>query len=253
MQLKKIAPELSVIVPVLNEAKYLEATLGSIAVQNTNVPYEVIVSDNGSTDGSLDIAKKFRGRVVQCEERGIGAARHFGAVSANENSKFLVFVDADTIIPGYYLAYSYEMFKIKPDLIAFSTGFRFSERSEQIKLAESVANKYFVMRDKLRSATLPGFNTVVRREAYFRCGGYQNVLLEDVDFSRRVDKLGTVRFFPHVKVMNSSRRLEAMGLLGTLYYYAQMDLGWELNSTWVDKLTKKLGIADLREYIGIRK
>jgi hypothetical protein len=44
-----------------------------------------------------------------------------------------------------------------------------------------------------------------------------------------------------------------MGLLGTLYYYTQLDLGWELNSSLIDKLSKKLGIADLREYIGIRK
>lgn len=105
----------------------------------------------------------------------------------------------------------------------------------------------------MHSVTLPGFNTIVMREAYLKCGGYQNVLLEDVDFSRRIDQLGHVKFFPYIKVINSSRRLEAMGLLGTLYYYTQLDLGWELNSTWIDKLTKKLGIADLREYIGIRK
>lgn len=58
---------------------------------------------------------------------------------------------------------------------------------------------------------------------------------------------------PCIKVINSSRRLEVMGLLGTLYYYTQLDLGWELNSTFIDKLSKKLGVADLREYIGIRK
>lgn len=248
-----MAPEISVIVPVLNEAKYLEATLQTIINQNTNIPYELIVSDNGSTDGSIDIAKKHADYVLHCEEIGIGAARHFGAVHASQTSKYFLFIDADTHIPGYYLAYLYETFKTNPDLIAFSTGFEFSERSEQIKLAENVANKYFILRDKWHSVTLPGFNTVVRQEAYFKCGGYQNVLLEDVDFSRRIDQLGYVKFYPHVKVINSSRRLEAMGLLGTLYYYTQLDLGWELNSTWIDKLTKKLGIADLREYIGIRK
>ncbi len=246
-------PELSVIVPALNEAKYLEETLQAIVGQNTNVPYELIVSDNGSTDESLDIAKKYSDHVIQCEERGIGAARHFGATNSNDSSKYFVFIDADTHIPGYYLAFIYEMFKTIPGLVAFSTGFKFSERSEQIKFAESVANKYFVMRDKLRSPTLPGFNTVVRRDAYFECGGYQNVLLEDVDFSRRINKTGEVEIFSHIKVINSSRRLEVMGLLGTLYYYSQLDLGWELNSSWIDKLTKKLGIADLREYIGIRK
>lgn len=248
-----MTPEISVIVPVLNEAKYLESTLQTIVNQNTNVNYELIVSDNGSTDGSMDIAKKYADSVLQCDEIGIGAARHFGALQSSKTSKYLLFIDADTHIPGYYYAYLYEIFKTDPDLIAFSTGFKFSERSEQIKFAEKVANKYFIIRDKLRSATLPGFNTAVRRESYFKCGGYRNVLLEDVDFSRRIDLLGSVKYFPHIKVINSSRRLEAMGLLGTLYYYTQLDLGWELNATWIDKLTKKLGIADLREYIGIRK
>ncbi|MDO8725205.1 MAG: glycosyltransferase [Candidatus Methanoperedens sp.] len=246
-------PELSVIVPVLDEEKFLEATLASIKDQNTNKEFELIVSDNGSTDGSLEIAKKYADRVVQCEERGIGPARNFGALNASESSKFFVFIDADTHIPGYYLSFIYEMFRANPDIVAFSTGFEFSERSDQIRLAEGVANNYFLMRDRIRSATLPGFNTAVRRDAYFKCGGYTNVLLEDVDFSRRITKLGTVKFFRHIKVMNSSRRLEVMGLLGTLYYYAQLDLGWELNSTFIDKITKRLGIADLREYIGIRK
>ncbi len=246
-------PEISVIIPALDEANYIEETLQLIAGQNTNIPYEIVVSDNGSTDGTQDIAERYADSVVHCEERGIGPARHFGAMNADEKSKYFVFVDADTHIPGYYLAFLYEMFKTRQDLVAFSTGFKFSERSEQIKIAESVANKYFVMRDRLRSPTLPGFNTCVRREAYFKSGGYQNVLLEDVDFSRRITKFGIVKFFSHIKVVNSSRRLEVMGLLGTLYYYSQLDLGWELNSTWIDKLTKKLGIADLREYIGIRK
>ena len=49
----KIAPETSIIVPVLNEAKYLESTLDSIVNQNTNIPYELIVVDNGSTDESM--------------------------------------------------------------------------------------------------------------------------------------------------------------------------------------------------------
>ncbi|RLG30599.1 glycosyl transferase [Methanosarcinales archaeon] len=246
-------PEISVIVPVLNEANCLAATLEAIANQNTNTPYELIVSDGGSIDGSLDIAKRYADSVIYCEERGIGAGRHSGAMNASKSSRYLIFIDADTMMPGYYLAYVYETFMTDPDLVAFSTGFEFSEQSEQIKLAETVANKYFLMRDKLLSVTLPGFNTCVRRDAYWECGGYKNVLLEDVDFSRRINKIGDVKFFPHIKVMNSSRRLESMGLLGTVYYYAQLDLGWKLDSTLMDRLTKRLRVADLREYVGIRK
>lgn len=245
--------EISVIVPVLNEAKYLESTLISIVEQKTNVSFELIVSDNGSEDDSLDIAAMYATKIVDCRERGIGAARHFGALNANRSSKIFLFLDADTTIPGYYLSYIYDIFKTNPNIIAFTTGFRFSECTEKIKLAERVANQYFQMRDRLRSPTLPGFNTVVRSRAYFESDGYRNVLLEDVDFSRRINRIGQVRLMPCVKVINSSRRLEVMGLLGTLYYYTQLDLGWELNSTLIDKLSKKLGVADLREYIGIRK
>jgi glycosyltransferase involved in cell wall biosynthesis len=83
-------PEISVIVPVLDEAKYLEATLLSIVKQNTNVPFEIIVSDNGSNDESREIARKYTPRVLNCEERGIGAARHFGALNTNEGSKISI-------------------------------------------------------------------------------------------------------------------------------------------------------------------
>jgi hypothetical protein len=47
----------------------------------------------------------------------------------------------DSILDAY-LSYCYEMFKANPDLIAFKTGFQFSERAEKIKLAESLANQY---------------------------------------------------------------------------------------------------------------
>ncbi len=60
--------------------------------QNTNVPYELILSDNGSTDESIDIAKKYTNHVLNCEERGIGVARHFGAVHAGETSKYFLFI-----------------------------------------------------------------------------------------------------------------------------------------------------------------
>ena len=58
--------------------------------------------------------------------------------------------------------------------------------------------------------------------------------------------------FKDIAVINSSRRLENMGLIGTIYYYAQLDIGKKVDSTMIDRLSKKLGIAELREYIGIR-
>jgi len=75
-------PEISVIVPALNEEMYLERTLASIANQNTNTPYELIVSDNGSTDASIPIAERYADAIIHCEEKGTGACRHCGAEQA---------------------------------------------------------------------------------------------------------------------------------------------------------------------------
>lgn len=245
-------PKISIIIPTLNEEKYLQTTLECLSNQNTNVPYEIIVSDGGSDDATLHIAEQSANLVVHCEERGIGYGRHFGALNASGHSKYFVFVDSDTVLPSYFLAWMWDRFMNKPKVVAFSTRFEFSEESQQVKLAQQVANHYFEMREILFTATLPGFLTCVRRDAYFKCGGYRNVLLEDVDFSRRISKVGDVRYYRDITVTNSSRRLEKMGLIGTLYYYTQLDLGRSADTTMIDKLTKKLGIADLREYVGIR-
>ncbi|HID27147.1 MAG TPA: glycosyltransferase [Methanosarcinales archaeon] len=237
----EVNPIISVIVPVLNEEKYLEPTLQAIKNQNTNVPYELIVSDGGSCDSSLEIAEKYADKILSCSEKGIGIGRHTGAINARKSSKYFVFIDSDTIIPSYYLAWAHYIFNSKKALIAFSAAFEFSEKNPSVKFAERVANQYLLMRGLFHKATLPGFNTCVRKEGYFKAGGYRNVLLEDVDFSRRIQKLGKTRYFPEVTVINSARRLKGMGLIGTIYYYVH-----------IDKLSKKLGIADGREYIGIR-
>ncbi|MCK5660822.1 MAG: hypothetical protein KAH86_05630, partial [Methanosarcinales archaeon] len=121
-----------------------------------------------------------------------------------------------------------------------------------VKFAEKVANQYFQVREKIITTTLPGFNTCVRKKAYYQSGGYRNVLLEDVEFSRRVAKIGHTTIYSDMTIINSSRRLEGMGLIGSIYYYAQLDVGRMTDSTQIDKLAKTLGIADLREYIGIR-
>jgi glycosyltransferase involved in cell wall biosynthesis len=87
--------ELSVVMPCLNEA----ATLGRCieraqrAMQQAGVHGEVIVADNGSTDGSRDIAERAGARVVPVRERGYGAALMGGIAAAK--GRFVIMGDAD--------------------------------------------------------------------------------------------------------------------------------------------------------------
>jgi glycosyltransferase involved in cell wall biosynthesis len=87
--------ELSVVMPCLNEAE----TLGSCIVQaqqaldRANVTGEVVVADNGSNDGSIDIAEKLGARVVSVERKGYGSALMGGIAAAR--GKYVVMGDSD--------------------------------------------------------------------------------------------------------------------------------------------------------------
>ena len=87
--------ELSVVMPCLNEAETLETCINKAqrALQKDSLAGEVIVADNGSTDGSIEIAERLGARVVQVPARGYGSALMGGIGAAS--GKYIVMGDAD--------------------------------------------------------------------------------------------------------------------------------------------------------------
>src|SRR5689334_13071045 len=97
------ASQISVVVPAFNEASALPNTLAHLAVatqrlrEAAGAAVEVIVVDNGSTDGTADIARA-SGATVVCEPvHNIARVRNTGARAARHDT--LVFLDADTLVP----------------------------------------------------------------------------------------------------------------------------------------------------------
>jgi glycosyltransferase involved in cell wall biosynthesis len=82
----------TVVIPAHQAARFLPITLESIQ-QQTAAPQAVIVVDDGSTDGSADVARGFGVEVVQQPQRGPGAARNRGIELAT--TEFVAFLDAD--------------------------------------------------------------------------------------------------------------------------------------------------------------
>jgi len=87
--------ELSVVMPCLNEAETLETCIRKAqgALRDANISGEVIVADNGSTDGSIEIAERLGARVAHVTARGYGNALMGGIAAAR--GKFIVMGDAD--------------------------------------------------------------------------------------------------------------------------------------------------------------
>ena len=87
--------ELSVVMPCLNEAETLEVCIRKAqrAMREANVSGEVIIADNGSSDGSIEIAERLGARVVHVTARGYGNALMGGIAAAA--GKYIVMGDAD--------------------------------------------------------------------------------------------------------------------------------------------------------------
>ena len=87
--------ELTILMPCLNEAETLAACIGKAQgfLARTGIAGEVVIADNGSTDGSQDLARGLGARVVDVPERGYGAALAGGIQAAR--GRFVIMGDAD--------------------------------------------------------------------------------------------------------------------------------------------------------------
>ena len=92
--------DVSIIVPVYNHANMIEKNIDTILTQETQYRYQLILVDDGSTDGAQEIIKKYINRqdikVIFQENQGIGGARNTGL--ANANGKYIMFVDCDDTV-----------------------------------------------------------------------------------------------------------------------------------------------------------
>jgi len=188
---------LSVVIPCRNAAATLGEQLEALAGQRWHGPWEVVVADNGSTDGSAAIAESFRDRlpalrVVDASERpGPGHARNRGAAEASGEA--LLFTDADDRVGEGWLA-AMGLALEEHDFVAarYDAGLLNPEA-----VARSRAN---FQADSLIPYTYPPFldhaggsSLGVKRALHEAIGGFDEGLpaLEDTDYCWRIQLADT--------------------------------------------------------------
>jgi len=95
-QMQTETPKISVIIPTLQEEKYIATTLSKLTKITPQI--EIIVVDGGSEDNTVKIARGFTDKVYEIKERGISKARNYGAKYSNGD--ILLFLDADVMPPN---------------------------------------------------------------------------------------------------------------------------------------------------------
>ncbi|WP_127473817.1 glycosyltransferase [Microbacterium sulfonylureivorans] len=185
-------PAVSVIVPAYNAASTIARQLEALSRQRVDVEWEVIVSDNGSTDRTADIARSWAGRlplrvVDASARRGPSSARNAGAAAAH--APLLAFCDADDAVADDWLAH------LLPTLEANDVVVTCARIESPFSTTE---RPLFDLVTTLRMPFLPELpfgsssRLAVSAEAFRRVGRFDESLRtgEDVDLSWRLQLSG---------------------------------------------------------------
>lgn len=214
-------PFISVVIPAYNEEKYIRNCLQALRQQAyPQDKYEIIVSDNNSSDNTVKIAKQFNARVVHAKKQGNTHALKKGYASARGD--IIACTDADSVVDSTWLE---ELTSIFSDhhIVAVTGAATTDFDSLLIKHLTSALYSVFIrISFAIGIPNLSGFNMAFRKKAYQQIGGI-NVHVEmspDVELGRRFKKIGKVVYKPSLRVITSSRRWKT-GFLKTLWEYTE--------------------------------
>ena len=184
-------PYFSVVIPVCNSLPYLTECIETVrtAAAEAPVAVELIVVDNGSTDGSYEmLVSKHRPpfRVEQFDRRNIAAVRNFGARLAG--GTYLCFLDSDVLIPPDYFAQARDALEAHG---ADSTGCEVTVPSPASWVEETWASLHRPGTDGFVHY-LNSANFIVSANAFRSIGGFDETLTtgEDAEIGQRLGHHG---------------------------------------------------------------
>jgi rSAM/selenodomain-associated transferase 2 len=190
----------SVVVPALNEAERLGATLAALRGEAD----EVLVVDGGSADDTRGVARAAGARVL-ASPRGRGVQLAVGAVAANGD--LLVFCHADCRLPAGWAAVVRRALEV-PGVVGGAFRLRIDSPRRSLALVAAAAT----LRSRLTGHPYGDQALFVRRAAYEAAGGYPPwPLMEDIEICRRLWKVGRLVQVP-AAVTVSARRWERDGV-----------------------------------------
>jgi len=169
---------ISVIIPVFNRQRMIVECLASVAAQ-TRVPDVIVVVDDGSTDGTGDVAGRWvdarpdaaRWHLLRLSANvGAAAARNRGLAAAAE-SDLVAFLDSDDLWPTDFLQRAESVLTSDPSVVAVTADIRIERQDRRVRTRDLSAMNQQISDVLFRDAGI-GSATVLRRSAVLGVGGF---------------------------------------------------------------------------------
>jgi glycosyltransferase involved in cell wall biosynthesis len=209
-------PLFSIVIPTLNEAKYLPLLLNDL-VKQTYADFEIIHIDGSSDDKTVELAKRFQSKLKLktkvVSKRNVSFQRNAGAKLAS--GKWVLFMDADNRLPNYFLqGIKYQLEK-HPEVDVFTNWIKVEDKITFSKQIENAINLGYEMYSWIgREAALGaliGVKNKICRQIKFQ---EKSQIFEDSIFVRDCVKAGyNFLIFREPKYIYSLRRLKKEGSL----------------------------------------
>lgn len=226
------SPFISIIIPTLNEEKYLPKLLAHLSKQ-TYTDFEVIVVDAHSEDKTQSVVngrmasfskKHVNLQLIISKKRNVSAQRNLGAKKARGN--YLFFFDADVSFEKDYLERVVR--RIKNEDISFvTTWVDVDSKDPQDKLIAFLHNMLFEVSSFIEMDFVPGFNCIVYKQLFNTIGGFSEkvVIAEDQHFAHKAREIGTqLTILKEPRIIFSLRRYREEGRLTVLRKYTRATL-----------------------------
>lgn len=215
--------KLSIIIPTLNEEKVLRNTITELRKLDS-IDYEIIISDGLSTDNTLAISDELADRVVVHDgkkRQTIAEGRNLGAQFAR--GEFLVFIDADVVIPeiNKFFIKAIHRFEADKRLEALTVFLKVLPEHAKFfdKAFFSIVNRlYQLLNNVFHQGAASGEFQMFRKSTFDRLGGYNPKLVvgEDNELFHRMSQVGRTNIASDLFVMHTSRRAHSVGWLNLL-------------------------------------
>lgn len=180
-------PFVSIVVPNYNEGQYLDKAIPSLL--DLDYPpncFEVIVVDNGSTDGSVETIRKYPVKLIEEPGIKVGAVRNRGVDVCRGG--FIAFIDADCIAPKTWIKSAVQVMMENDGIGAVGGGCKAPTDSPWV-VSAWVNNEAL---DSFDANALPGASFIVRKDVFSSLAGFDESIVagEDDDLSYRIIKAG---------------------------------------------------------------